>query len=419
MTLGWTANSASGRRVISLTTFRKDTGSFGVAIVIDVCREGFAMWKIQLFKLNFDEREAKAAYDTVASGWLTMGDRTTAFESAFESMLGDGARCISVANCTAALHMALLALDVAPGDEVIIPALTFVANANTVAMVGATPVLADCDSLDNWNVSAAAIEAKLTPRTKAVMVVHYAGYPCDMPSIAKLCHERGVRLIEDVAHAPGAAIAGKSCGTWGDIGCFSFFSNKNLSIGEGGMVSTSSEDLLHRLRQLRSHGMNSMTLDRHKGRTISYDVIAPGLNYRMDEVRSAIGLVQLEKLAAANERRGELTAIYRRRLAGTNVAIPFSVPLLGSRSVYHILPSLLPAHVDRKTVVERLKAKGIQSSIHYPAFWGFTAFRSQFTPKDAPLVADICERELTLPLYPTMSEDDVNAVCDALTEAMQ
>jgi dTDP-4-amino-4,6-dideoxygalactose transaminase len=381
--------------------------------------EGFAMWKIQLFKLNFDEREAQAAYDTVASGWLTMGERTTAFESAFGTMLGGGTHCISVANCTAALHMALLALDVGPGDEVIIPALTFVANANTVAMVGATPVLADCDSLDDWNVSAATIEAKLTPRTKAVMVVHYAGYPCDMPAISKLCRERGVRLIEDVAHAPGAAIAGRSCGTWGDIGCFSFFSNKNLSIGEGGMVSTSSEELLQRLRHLRSHGMNSLTLDRHKGRAISYDVITPGLNYRMDEVRSAIGLVQLEKLAAANERRGELTAAYRRRLAGSNVAIPFSSSSVGSHSVYHILPSLLPVHADRKAVIEALKSKGIQSSIHYPAFWGFTAFQSQFSPADAPIVADICERELTLPLYPTMSDDDVDAVCDALSEAVR
>jgi dTDP-4-amino-4,6-dideoxygalactose transaminase len=377
------------------------------------------MWKIQLFKLNFDEREAQAAFDTVRSGWLTMGEKTTAFESAFGSMLGAGVHCISVANCTAALHMALLALDVGPGDEVIIPALTFVANANTVAMVGATPVLADCDSLDDWNVSAATIEAKITPRTKAVMVVHYAGYPCDMPAIARLCRERDIRLIEDVAHAPGAVIAGKSCGNWGDIGCFSFFSNKNLSIGEGGMISTSSDALLQRLRHLRSHGMSSLTLDRHKGRAISYDVITPGLNYRMDEVRSAIGLVQLEKLAAANERRAELASAYRRRLASTNVSIPFSSLPAGSHPVHHILPTLLPVHADRKAVIEALKGKGIQSSIHYPAFWGFTAFQSRFSRADAPTVADICERELTLPLYPTMSEDEVDAVCDALSESVR
>jgi dTDP-4-amino-4,6-dideoxygalactose transaminase len=376
------------------------------------------MWKIQLFKLNFDEREADAAYDAVASGWLTMGERTSGFENAFASMVGGGVHCITVANCTAALHMALLALDVGPGDEVIIPALTFVANANTVAMVGATPVLADCDGFDDWNVSAKTIETKISPRTKAVVVVHYAGYPCDMPAIAELCNKRDLKLIEDVAHAPGAQIAGRSCGAWGDIGCFSFFSNKNLSIGEGGMVSCSSPELLQRLKHLRSHGMNSLTLDRHKGRAISYDVITPGLNYRMDEVRSAIGLVQLEKLAAGNSRRGELTDRYRRNLYGSGVVVPFSNLPANSHPVFHILPSLLPVGADRKGVIEGLKSRGIQSSIHYPPFWGFSAFQARFAPNDAPKVAEICERELTLPLYPTMTDFEVDEVCEALIAAL-
>jgi dTDP-4-amino-4,6-dideoxygalactose transaminase len=376
------------------------------------------MWKIQLFKLNFDEREADAAYDAVASGWLTMGERTTGFENAFAAVVGGGVQCISVANCTAALHMALLALDVGPGDEVVIPALTFVANVNTVAMVGATPVLADCDSLGDWNVSAATIESKISPRTKAVVVVHYAGFPCDMPSIAELCKRRGLKLIEDVAHAPGAQIGGRSCGAWGDIGCFSFFSNKNLSIGEGGMVSSSSPEIMQRLRHLRSHGMNSLTLDRHKGRAISYDVITPGLNYRMDEVRSAIGLVQLEKLAAGNARRGELTRRYRSNLQGSGVSVPFANISHDSQPVFHILPSLLPVGTDRKGVIESLKTRGIQSSIHYPPFWGFSAFQDQFSPGDAPNVAEICERELTLPLFPTMTDSEVDEVCAAVMAAI-
>ena len=186
------------------------------------------MWKVQLFKLNYDQRELDAVRDTVASGWLTMGERTTEFESKFSSFLGHGVDCIAVANGTAALHMALLALGIGDGDEVIIPGLTFVADANVVRIVGAKPVLADCTSLDDWNISASTIENCITPRTKAVLVVHYAGYPCDMPSILELCRSRGLKLIEDVAHAPGATIDGRSCGTWGDIGCFSFFSNKNL-----------------------------------------------------------------------------------------------------------------------------------------------------------------------------------------------
>ncbi|MEI7527136.1 MAG: aminotransferase class I/II-fold pyridoxal phosphate-dependent enzyme, partial [Mariniphaga sp.] len=162
------------------------------------------MWKIQLFKLNFDQREAQAAKEVIESGWLTMGERIAEFESNFSKFLGSGAQCTAVANGTAALHMALLALDIKPEDEVIIPALTFVADANVVRMVGAKPVLADCTSLENWNMSADTIAAKITPKTKVVIIVHYAGFPCDMVSISELCRTQGIKLIEDVAHAPGA-----------------------------------------------------------------------------------------------------------------------------------------------------------------------------------------------------------------------
>lgn len=376
------------------------------------------MWKVQLFKLNFDGRETEAVRQVVDGGWLTMGERINEFEASFGSYLGEGTHCTAVANGTAALHMALLALDVTAGDEVIIPALTFVADANAVRLVGATPVLADCGSLDDFNITAESIARCITPRTKAVIVVHYAGFPCDMPAISALCRERGIRLIEDAAHAPGAKSAGTSCGSWGDIGCFSFFSNKNLSIGEGGMVSTRDERLHQRLRYLRSHGMSTLTLDRHKGRAITYDVVEPGLNYRMDEMRAAIGLVQLDKLEAGNARRKELTARYRERLGGTGVSIPFANAPADSVSSYHILPVLLPKGVDRKAVIESLKAQGIQSSIHYPPFWNFTAYAGCFSADDAPIAAEICERELTLPLYPTMTDEEVDLVTAALLESL-
>lgn len=372
------------------------------------------MWKIQLFKLNFDHRERDAVMATVDSGWLTMGERILGFETAFGDYLGHGALCTAVSNGTAALHMALLALNVGPEDEVIIPALTFVADANVVRMVGAYPVLADCVSQWDWNVSAESIAKKITPRTKAVIVVHYAGFPCDMPNIVKLCRERGLKLVEDVAHAPGASIAGQTCGTFGDVGCFSFFSNKNLSIGEGGMVVACDENISQRLRYLRSHGMTTLTLDRHKGRAITYDVAEPGLNYRMDEIRAAIGLVQLEKLPAGNLRRKELTARYRSNLAGSPLQMPFDSLSVDVVSAYHILPVLLPANCNRNAVIEALKSAGVQSSIHYPPFWGFSAYQGYFTPQDAPVAAEICSRELTLPLYPTMTDADVDLVTDAL-----
>lgn len=376
------------------------------------------MWKVQLFKLNFDQRESDAVKNVVDGGWLTMGEQITGFEAAFSKFLGGDVGSLAVANGTAALHMALLALEIGHGDEVIIPALTFVADANAVRLVGAKPVLADCTSLDDWNMSAETIERCITSKTKAVMIVHYAGFPCHMPLIVDLCKKHGLKLIEDVAHAPGASVAGRGCGTWGDVGCYSFFSNKNLSIGEGGMVTSCDPELIQRMRYLRSHGMTTLTLDRHKGRAITYDVAEPGLNYRMDEMRAAIGLVQLDKLPAGNSRRKELTERYRMNLAGSSVSMPFSHLSADAVSAYHILPVLLPVGSDRKAVIEALKANGIQSSIHYPPFWSFTAYAGQFSATDAPIAADICERELTLPLYPTMTNEEVELVTSSLLECL-
>ena len=378
------------------------------------------MWDIQLFKLNFDDLEVKAVSDVVAGGWLSMGEKIISFEENFGDFLGDGAHCKAVANGTAALHMALLALEVGRGDEVIIPSLTFVADVNVVNLVGAKPILADATSLSDWNMSLESIEKQITERTKALIVVHYAGYPCrDIVAISQLCRDRGIGLIEDVAHAPGAKIAGKVCGTFGDIGCFSFFSNKNLSIGEGGMVSTLDPEINMKLGYLRSHGMTTLTLDRHKGRAITYDVAQPGFNYRMDEMRAAIGLVQLDKLPAANVRRGELTDRYRSNLHDSSVLVPFSKQASNLQSVYHILPVLLPKGVDRVAVIGALKENRIQSSIHYPPFWDFSSYKDQFSPDDSPITAEICNRQLTLPLFPTMTDGEVDQVTEALLEALR
>jgi dTDP-4-amino-4,6-dideoxygalactose transaminase len=378
------------------------------------------MWDIQLFKLNFDQREVDAAAAVVSGGWLSMGEKTKKFETDFGTFLGEGTLCKAVSNGTAALHIALLALDVGPGDEVIIPSLTFVADVNVVNLVGASPILADVISLNDWNMSIGSIEQHITEKTKAIIVVHYAGYPVrDIEKISQLCKLKGIGLIEDVAHAPGASINGKRCGTFGDVGCFSFFSNKNLSIGEGGMVSTQSEDLDQKVGYLRSHGMTSLTLDRHKGRAITYDVAKPGLNYRMDEIRAAIGSVQLDKLPAGNIRRGELTDRYRVNLRGSSVLIPFENSAPELLSAYHILPVLLPKGTDRTAVIGKLKEKKIQSSIHYPPFWDFSAYSGQFSSTDSPITAQICSRQLTLPLFPTMSIVEVDQVTEALLEALK
>lgn len=376
------------------------------------------MWDVPLFELNFDEQEAQAVSAVIDSGWLTMGDRVRQFEGEFEGMLGRTVQCFAVSSATAALHMSLLALGVGPGDEVIIPALTFVADANVVRMVGATPVLADAASIDDWNISAETISTKISPATKAVIAVHFAGFPCSMEAIAALCNRHSISLIEDVAHAPNAKIGDRQCGTFGDTGCFSFFSNKNLSIGEGGMVVSKNPEIARKLSALRSHGMSTLTLDRHKGRAISYDVSQVGLNYRMDEIRAAIGSVQLSKLAAGNLRRGHHYAAYCSELAAIGVHVPFAQVDQSIYPAYHIMPVLLPARVDRDSIIIALRGKKIQASIHYPPFWEFTAYADCMSPTDAPLVADLAQRELTLPLYPTMTDQQRKDVVAALKSAL-
>jgi dTDP-4-amino-4,6-dideoxygalactose transaminase len=373
-------------------------------------------WKVQLFKLNFDEREAKAVSEVIASGWLTMGERTVAFEREFAAFLGQDAKAAAVSNGTAALHLALLALGVGAGDEVIVPAQTFVADINAVMLTGARPVMADCTSFDDWNMSPADIERKVTPRTKAVMIVHYAGVPCDMDAITALCTRHGLRLIEDCAHAPGTTYKGRHVGTFGDVGCWSFFTNKNLSVGEGGMVTTLSPDLDREMRYLRSHGMTTLTLDRHKGRAITYDVVRPGLNYRIDEMRAALGLVQLSKLPASNAARKRIVQRYRAALSSLDgLVMPFpDAP--GIEPSYHIFPVLLPEGMDRMKVIEHLKARGVQSSIHYPAIHEFTAYAAMDLGA-TPIADAVAGRELTLPLYPGMTDDDVLTVVEAFHAA--
>lgn len=373
-------------------------------------------WKVQLFKLNYDEREQKAVRDTLESGWITMGQRTLDFEAAYGRMLGEGAKCLGVANGTAALHIAVLAAGVKPGDEVIVPSLTFIADLNAVRVSGGEVVLADIVSKDDWAMDPADIERKITSKTKAVLIVHYAGYACDMDAILAICKKHGLKLIEDCAHAPGGEYKGRKLGTFGDLSAWSFFSNKNLAVGEGGMVVTRDESLWQTCKNLRSHGMTVASFDRMKGRAVSYDVLEPGFNYRIDEMRSALGLVQLEKLAGANARRGEITRLYFSHLdALKGVSVPFRRFERGVPT-WHIMPILLHEGVDRLAVVESMKEDGIQTSIHYPSIQSFTAYRDRVGP--TPLAQFVSEHELTLPLYPTMSDAEVDLVCAALERAL-
>jgi dTDP-4-amino-4,6-dideoxygalactose transaminase len=380
------------------------------------------MWKIPLSDVNFGPEEAEAAQRVVAGGWLTMGERTQAFERALGEALGSP-RVLAVTNCTAALHMAYAAVGMGPGDELICPSLTFVATANAALALGSTVVLADVVGLHDLTIDPADVERKITERTRAIAVVHYAGYPCDMDAIMDIAERRGIAVIEDVAHAPLATWKGRALGTIGDVGCLSFFSNKNLSTGEGGAIISRTDELHTKLRLMRAHGMTALTLDRHKGHAFSYDVLLPGYNYRIDEIRSAIGLVQLGRLAEGNQRRRALARRYHARMARDGrITLPFEgFEARGvGESAHHILPVLLPPGTPREALMTAMKARGIQTSVHYPPIHGFSfhGATERVRAVDLPRTDDIAARELTLPLYPRMTDAQVDEVCSALSASL-
>jgi dTDP-4-amino-4,6-dideoxygalactose transaminase len=370
------------------------------------------MWRVQLHKISYDEREYQAIKEVLDSGWITIGQKTSDFETAFSAFLGHDSLCLAVSNCTAALHMALLALDIKNGDEVITPSLTFIADQNVTQMVGAKNVLADITSKEDWSIDPDDIEKRVSQKTKAVMIVHYAGFACDMERINAICKKHNLLLIEDCAHTPGADYKGQPLGVFGDVSAFSFFGNKNIAAGEGGMIVTRNAKLFGKFKGLRSHGMSVASFDRFLGRASSYDVDAPGLNLRIHEISSALGLVQLVKLEEANAKRKKIAEHYYKRLDGNSqITIPYRHFSRG-KSNYHIMPILLSDNIDRAAVIESMKQTGIQTSIHYPAIQEFTAYKNKIN--STPKAEYICAHELTLPLYPDMTIDEIDIVCDAL-----
>ncbi len=379
-------------------------------------------WRIPLSDLGYGREEEEAVLRILNSGWLSMGPEVQAFEQEFSEFIGVK-HAVAVANGTAALHLAYLALELGPGDEIIQPAINFVAAANTSVAVGATPVFADIVGLREPTINPAEIEHKITPRTKAVAVMHYGGYLCRMADIAEICRRHNLALIEDACHAVGARYHDsdrrlphqRKAGNLGDIGCFSFFSNKNLATGEGGMVVTDRDELAARLRLLRSHGMTTLTWDRHKGHAASYDVTLHGFNYRLDEMRAALGRVQLQKLERNNQLRGQLVAVYRRNLAALpGWIVPFDDDPGGGS--YHLMVVIAPDGEARGSVTRKLREAGIQTSMHYPCLANFTAFQ-RFAARGLKNSDSFTKRAMTLPLFPTMAAAQVEEVCSLISRA--
>ena len=359
--------------------------------------------------------------DAVASGWWSTGPRVAEFEAAFADFTGSR-HAVAVSSGTAALHLALVACGCGPGDEVILPSLNFVAAASVVRHAGATPVLCDIvgerDLTLDLNLNPADVDAAAGPRAKAVVALHYGGLACDIDALLELAERRGLTVIEDAAHAPGGMHRGRACGTLGRVGCFSFFSNKNMPIGEGGMVVTADDAVAERVRLLRSHGMTALSWDRARGHASGYDVVASGFNYRLDEPRAAIGLVQLARLPGANAARARLAARYRERLDGVaGLALPTAGPAHAT-SAHHLMVVVLQRAGIRDELRAALAARRIQTSVHYPPIHRFSAF-AELSARPLPRTDALAERVLTLPLYAHMTEEQVDEVADALIDEME
>lgn len=372
-------------------------------------------WTVPLSDLALGNEEIRAVTGVLETGWLSMGPISQRFEEAFATSIGnERLYAVAMSSGTAALHLAQLALGIGPGDEVIVPSLTFVATANSSLYCGARPVFAEVTSEHDLNISPDSIQDAIGPKTRAITVVHYAGYPCDMKAIMEIAEDHGLFVIEDTAHAVGADYRGQACGTIGDVGCFSFFANKNLATGEGGMCVTREHRLAERLRRLRSHGMTTLTWDRHQGHAHSYDVVDLGYNYRINELAAALGEVQLRKLVENNQTRRELTGRYWERLRGIQgVVLPFEGRTGGASC--HIQPILVDEEI-RPSLISRLRDAGIQTSIHYPPIHLFTYYRERFGTHAGmlPLTEAVARRELTLPLYPHLPPATIDRIGEVI-----
>lgn len=373
-------------------------------------------YSIPLFDLNYDDREQQAVVATLQSKWISTGPRCAEFEQSFAKALGVE-YALALSNCTVGLHLALVALGIGPGDEVIVPSLTFVATVNAVKYVGATPVFCDIEGVDSLVIDPVKAERLITARTKAVIVMHYGGFPCNMAGFQLLAEKHNLKIVEDACHAPLSDYGGKKLGTFGEFGCFSFFSNKNISTGEGGMLVTNDKALYEQAKLLRSHGMTSLSYERSKGHATSYDVVALGYNYRMDDIRAAIGCVQLAKLEADLLKRAEIRKKYIVAFAKIpQVIIPFKEHQ--SFVSNYIFPIVLESadEVRRDNVRIRLHEKGVQTSVHYPAVHRFSIYAD--TAAKLPLTESVADTLITLPMFGSLSDDQITYIASSLQEVL-
>jgi dTDP-4-amino-4,6-dideoxygalactose transaminase len=366
------------------------------------------------------DEEIAEVVDTLKSGWVTTGPKTKRFEEDFTAFLGDPAlHSMAVNSATAGLHLALEALGIGPGDEVITTTHTFTATAEVVRYLGADVVLVDIDP-QTLCIDVASVEAAITPRTKAILPVHYAGLAADMPSLLALAKRHGLKVVEDAAHALPTTVGGRLVGTLdSDVTVFSFYANKTITTGEGGMVVTRDAELAKRIKVMRLHGMSRDAFDRFTAKVPSwyYEIVAPGFKYNLTDIASALGIHQLKRARAFQQRRTELAALYDEALAGLPVLLPPKPPA-GEQHAWHLYVLRLAdgAQVTRDVLIERLFAAGIGCSVHYIPLHLQPYWRDRYalTPQQFPLSQLAYERMLSLPLYTRMTDGDVKRVADVV-----
>jgi len=362
-----------------------------------------------------DEERAEVE-DTLRSGWITTGPKTRRFEAQFAEYIGVP-RALAVGSATAAMHLALVALGVGPGDEVITTPMTFVATANVVEHVGARLVLADIDPV-TMQISPEAIAAALTPRTRALLPVHYTGHPADMNAILGLAGDR-VAVVEDAAHALPAAVGDRNVGTIGDLTAFSFYATKNVTTGEGGMLTGRDDEVLDRARVLSLHGMSADAWRRYEpGNSWYYDVLAPGFKYNMTDIQASLGIHQLARLPQTDARRRQIAARYSAALgAGDHFQVPLEHP--GFTSAWHLYVlrlNLDTLAIDRARFIAELEKRNIGTSVHFIPVHLHQYYRDRYayTPESLPAASAMFERIVSLPLHPGLSDDDVDDVIEAV-----
>lgn len=373
---------------------------------------------LPLSRPSLGAEEIQEVIDVIRSGWITTGPRVKRFEEEFARYVG-APHAVAVNSCTAALHVALLAHGIGPGDEVVTTSMTWSATVNMIEVVGARPVFADIDRR-TLQIMPEAVAAAVTDRTRAIVPVHFAGQACDLDELVGIAAAQGITVIEDAAHAVGTELKGRRIGSHGTTACFSFHPIKNITTGEGGMITTGRADLADKFRLLRFHGVNRDAWSRYGNvETPRYETVAPGWKYALTDLQAALGIHQLAKLDGFIERRARLAQLYHEQLADIDAVSPLGYAKDTTRHAWHLFVVTVDAErlgCDRDRFIALMAKHGIGTGLHFTAVHLHRYYRERYGiyPGHLPNTEWASERVVSLPLFPGMEDSDVARVCDAI-----